>query len=193
MPLPTTSTISLSQIRDEFGGSTQTSLSQYYRGGLLVPNNTFNNTIPTTGTISLSQFYGTAAYVGFSTFSESNVGTTFDSFISAGFSINAFGTVTSYNVTNFDFPNETDRGTWYIGGGSTSDFEVRATLFSGNAPDVGSLNTWLNCGTDRSWEFAWSGGGGTNRACSLDIQFRRAGVSSPISSTIRVNLQITVT
>jgi hypothetical protein len=49
--------ISFSQIQTEFTGS---SLSSWYRGGSLVPNTGTNASIPTSGSISLSQFYGAA-------------------------------------------------------------------------------------------------------------------------------------
>ena len=56
MALPPSGTISLSQIQTEFGGVNPIGLSEYYRGGgLTTPNNTG---VPTSGTISLSNFYG---------------------------------------------------------------------------------------------------------------------------------------
>ena len=56
MPLPVSGAISLSQIQTEFGGVNPISLSEYYRGGgLTTPNNTG---VPTSGTLSLSNFYG---------------------------------------------------------------------------------------------------------------------------------------
>ena len=58
MALQSSGTISLNDIAGEFGGSTPHSLSEYYRGGGNVPNSTANNSIPTSGQISFSQFYG---------------------------------------------------------------------------------------------------------------------------------------
>ena len=52
MPLPSSGTISLSQIQTEFGGSNPISLSEYY--GVA-------SGIPTSGTISMSQFHGKSA------------------------------------------------------------------------------------------------------------------------------------
>jgi hypothetical protein len=59
MTLPSSGSISLSQIRTEFGGSTPTNLSSYYRGGAYVPSTA--TSVPTSGAISLSQFYGASA------------------------------------------------------------------------------------------------------------------------------------
>lgn len=57
MALPPSGPLSLSQIQGEFGGSNPISLSEYYRGGGFVTNN--NTSVPTSGTISISNFYGT--------------------------------------------------------------------------------------------------------------------------------------
>ena len=56
MALPISGPISLSQVQGEFGGANPISLIEYYRGG---PYTTSNNTsVPTSGAISLSNFYG---------------------------------------------------------------------------------------------------------------------------------------
>ena len=47
--------ISMTDIVDEFGGSVPHSLSEYYRNGGAVPGN--NTNVPTSGTISMSNFY----------------------------------------------------------------------------------------------------------------------------------------
>lgn len=54
-------TVALSDIQTEFGGSNPISLSEYYRGGAYT---TANNTgVPTSGEISISDFYGAVADV----------------------------------------------------------------------------------------------------------------------------------
>ena len=59
MTLQASGAISMAQIQAEFGGPTPIVLSNYYRGGAYVPNTPPNAAIPTSGAISLSQFYGT--------------------------------------------------------------------------------------------------------------------------------------
>jgi hypothetical protein len=54
MPLQSSGPISFSEIQTEFGGGNPISMTEYY--GL--------STLPTSGTISASDFYGTAAYNG---------------------------------------------------------------------------------------------------------------------------------
>lgn len=59
MPLPSSGPISFSDIQSQFGGTNPISLSEYYRGGGFVTNTGVNNTIPTSGAISVGNFYNT--------------------------------------------------------------------------------------------------------------------------------------
>lgn len=61
MTLPVSGPISLGAIQTEYGGSNPTAINEYYRGGLYVPNASPNLGVPTSGAISLNQFYGGAA------------------------------------------------------------------------------------------------------------------------------------
>ena len=56
MALQSSGVISLSDLQTEFGGTNPISMSEYYRGGSYVTDN--NTGVPTSGTISLSNFYG---------------------------------------------------------------------------------------------------------------------------------------
>ena len=60
MAVKTSGTLSLEgDIVGEFGGARPHSLSEYYRGGVNVPNATITNgNVPSSGAISLSNFYG---------------------------------------------------------------------------------------------------------------------------------------
>ena len=59
MALPTSGAISLNAIKNEFGGSSSNIyISNYYRGGSYVPNTSANNSIPTSGTVYFSYYYG---------------------------------------------------------------------------------------------------------------------------------------
>jgi hypothetical protein len=64
MTLPTSGPLSLSDIQTEFGGSNPISLSEYYAGGGLVPAGTSGTygAVPSSGAISLQNFYGTSAF-----------------------------------------------------------------------------------------------------------------------------------
>jgi len=63
MALPSSGTLTIADIAGEFGGSAPHALSEYYRGGSLVPNVSQNNGVPTSGAISISDFYGATNYV----------------------------------------------------------------------------------------------------------------------------------
>lgn len=58
MAIKTSGSLALSEIAAEFGDTSPFSLSEYYRGGENVPNVTQNNAVPTSGTISIGNFYG---------------------------------------------------------------------------------------------------------------------------------------
>lgn len=82
MTLQTSGAISLNDLATEFGGAQPHSLSEYYAGGGLVPAGASgtNGTVPSSGAISLSNFYGVSNYADFAltlqynlTGTESNV------------------------------------------------------------------------------------------------------------------------
>lgn len=62
MALPTSGPLSLSDIQTEFGGSNPISLNEYYAGGAYVPSGTTGTygAVPTSGAISIQNFYGTS-------------------------------------------------------------------------------------------------------------------------------------
>lgn len=73
MALPTSGPLTLAQIQTEFGGSNPISLSEYYAGGANVPAGTSgtNGAVPSSGTISIANFYGTQKVAPTFTFSIS--------------------------------------------------------------------------------------------------------------------------
>ena len=60
MPLPSSGTITLADLQAEFGGSNPASLSEYYADNSYVASGTEGSggAVPSSGTISLSDFYG---------------------------------------------------------------------------------------------------------------------------------------
>ena len=63
MAIQPSGAIKLSEIQAEFGGSNPISMSEYYRGGSYVTDN--NTGVPTSGVLTLSQFYNTTAQFSF--------------------------------------------------------------------------------------------------------------------------------
>ena len=99
MTLPSSGALSFSQIQGEFGGSNPISLSEYYRNGSFVPSNQFNGNVPTSGQISMSQFYSTD---GFNSFGQIVVGSSGGKIVQDGWSFsgnNAFGTPEKVSVS----------------------------------------------------------------------------------------------
>lgn len=60
MALQSSGTITLNDIAGEFGGSQPHAINEYYRAGGNVPDSATNSSIPTSGTITFSNFYGGA-------------------------------------------------------------------------------------------------------------------------------------
>lgn len=58
MAIKTSGPINYTDIVNEFGGTNPIDLSDYYRGGNRVPNKNANSKVPTSGAISLGDFYG---------------------------------------------------------------------------------------------------------------------------------------
>jgi hypothetical protein len=64
MSIQASGPIKLQDIEDEFGGSVPTSLTEYYRNGSYVTSN--NSSVPTSGLIKLTDFYGAVRQFSFS-------------------------------------------------------------------------------------------------------------------------------
>jgi hypothetical protein len=67
MAIPSSGDISLTTIQAEFGGANPISLSEYYAGGGQVPSGTTGTygAVPSSGALSIQQFYGTSNVVYF--------------------------------------------------------------------------------------------------------------------------------
>ena len=65
MAIPSSGPVSFSDIQTEFGGSNPISMNEYYAGGANVPAGTTgtNGAVPSSGQISVNQFYGTSDVV----------------------------------------------------------------------------------------------------------------------------------
>lgn len=64
MTIKASGSLALSEIETEFGGAAPTSLSEYYKGGSYTTSlpTTKNGNIPSSGSISINQFYNTVKY-----------------------------------------------------------------------------------------------------------------------------------
>lgn len=76
MPLPSSGPLSLANIQTEFGGTNPISLNEYYAGGARVPAGTTGTfgPVPSSGAISIRNFYGTTAFIPFGESAYTSVG-----------------------------------------------------------------------------------------------------------------------
>lgn len=127
MVLQNSGTIKISEIQSEFGDSSPVSLSEHYRNSGLVPDITLNLGIPTSGTISLSDFYESSV----STFSISSDKTTVTESETITFTVttsNYSGTLywslSTSSITDSDFSSpvnsESSGGTLEVSGNTGS-------------------------------------------------------------------------
>lgn len=72
MAIPGSGEIAVTDLSTEFGGTAPHGMSEYYRGGGLVPDSAGNSAVPTSGAIALGNFYGSANIVALSLTITSN-------------------------------------------------------------------------------------------------------------------------
>tara|TARA_R110001592_G_scaffold79210_1_gene237235 strand:- start:132 stop:659 length:528 start_codon:yes stop_codon:yes gene_type:complete len=100
MAVTSSAPISITDLVTEFGGSTPHALTEYYRGGSLVPNTTTNASVPTSGAISLTDFFGSSSVTNWTT--VVTVGVVSGFFTQSGFSATAFGSLSDTTVDFLD-------------------------------------------------------------------------------------------
>jgi len=102
---------------------------------------------------------------------------------------NAVVTLTFYaNGTWWmDGNTQNANGTWMSANGTSSNYDIYNSL-SGWA--TGTINTWLNLGTDRVWTKVQSGGGSSLSSGSNTLQIRQA--ASPFSVLDTASLSVRV-
>ena len=187
MTLPTSGPLSLADIQGEFGGSNPISLSEYYAGGAYVPAGTTgtNGPVPSSGAISISNFYGTSAViVTFNDFSLSDFEIAPDDAI-CWYRINSNGNVYGTNLgTPFDLLEQ-----WVTPTSFASDYEVYATLVSGSLTG-GTTGAWLSLGTTRDWYVQETANFGTETA-TLSFDVRKIGTTT-VLDTWTVTIEATV-
>lgn len=172
MPIPGPGTaISIDTIATEFGGTTPHSISEYYRGGGLVPNTPGNAAIPTSGQIALGDFYGSANRV-------------------------AYTLTISANTQNYDV--YTNRGPSYVAGSSDITVQINPGVTVGssavptyalsvpNAFSPGDTITIVNNGSIR-------GRGGNGGAGAPGTTQTTAPSGSAGGNAIYVNRPTTIT
>jgi len=208
MPLPSTpgTKLSIGNISAEFGGVGSHGLSEYYRGGALVPNTVRNTNIPAKGEIAISDFYGAGAdgvslvsahkvksFVGpitltgtaNSTFQLASNGVasgrTSMTNQSSNWSSDIDGNIVQTNPRLLNYGNE-----WLVVG-TASNYDAYATWVSVNGSVLtgSAQNTWLNLGTTRAWNLTSSQ---SDEEGNLTVQIAPTSNHANILSSSVVNL-----
>lgn len=173
MALPSSpNSLSINQIAGEFGGSVPHSLSEYYAGGGLTPSGISGDSgaIPTSGEISIGQFYGSANRVTINLTISSNT-------TNYQISSNRGGTYSS-GITDIVLTNNAQVGSNAVG---------TAAIWTGAAPNwaTGDTITIVNNGGIRGR----GGNGGNGVAGPLSPA---AQVGQAAGDAIEINYPVTV-
>jgi len=190
MALQTSGAISLANIQSEFSGSNPISINEYYRGGTYVVNSSANSSIPTSGTISFSNFYGGVSATADNTFNFTmGLGST-----GGKYALNVYGANNgaSYlgNISN---------GAVTTNNLAVSETITAFTLTQGLGYLVGAtMNTSASGGGDRLWNQGavrgfnlngtnYSFASPTSGASSLNMQ-GTAGGAANVTAPIEVQM-----
>lgn len=188
MTLPSSGSLSLSQIQGEFGGSNPISLSEYYAGGSYVPAGTSGTygAVPSSGTISIRNFYGTSAAVV--NFSDHTVYAADFGSAQAGYQIfgSGAGSGNAYQFVNFGGLTLVEQ--WVTPTSAAGDYEVYVTN-TGSAISGGTLNSWVALTGNPAW-YLDVYGSGTSLVSYLSMQVRRVGTSTVLDTwTVTLDAQ----
>jgi hypothetical protein len=186
MPLPAPGVpLSLSQIQTEFGGTNPISLSEYYAGGGLVPSGTSgtNGAVPSSGTISINNFYGTSAVV-YRLDSDVYIDTQLSpDDAQVDFFVNSNGTILA--TAGISFPFTLASYNWLTPTTGSTTYYVRATLTSGTFTS-GTTGTWLALTSNHSWRTAYTFNTPGNKmtTATFEIATDSGGTNVVVSASI---------
>lgn len=188
MTLPSSGPLSFADIQTEFGGSNPISLSEYYAGGAYVPAGTTgtNGAVPSNGTISISNFYGTSnAIIAFESYNLSAFELDPNDAI-CYYRINSNGNVYGTNVgIPFDLLEQ-----WATPTSIASQYEVFATLNTGSLSG-GTTGSWLSLGTTRDWWVERTTVGA--RVANMSMQVRKIGTTTVLDTwTIEIEALVEI-
>ncbi len=157
MTLASSGQLSINDIVGEFGGSGQHGLTEYYRGGSFVPNSSLTQSIPTSGEIKITDFYGTTNYTALSILGSdswlqsSTLGTSSSQAVtvpSGTQSVIVLGSISTNRTKRTVHSSVTIGGTSLTEVTSTnsppSEFTFDSAIFSGNFSTTGSQTVTFN-------------------------------------------------
>ena len=141
MALQGSGTITLKNVADEFDNSAPYSMSEFYRGGAEVPEATENANVPTSGAISLGDFYGATKRIA--------VNYTISSNTDAGIDLKAIADANGYSAGITDVYLTIESGV-YVGSPSDgSSYAITADGFAtGDIVNIENNGYILGAGGD---------------------------------------------
>lgn len=170
MALQTSGAISLLNIATEFGGTSPHSLSEYYRGGGLVPNTPANTNVPTSGVISLSNFYGASASSGSIVNPLPGNGSTYSSSDDISSQVYLYVNTDGIMQVNTTSAGTTTIGNWFtptttgIGNSYWVRFVLNSTSGSSTNTSWTTTTGWLQLSSQRSCFVSAFTSGPSNRS-----------------------------
>jgi hypothetical protein len=148
MALQGSGTITLKNVADEFDNSAPYSMSEFYRGGAEVPEATENANVPTSGAISLGDFYGATKRIA--------INYTISSSTDAGIDLKAIADANGYSAGITDVYLTIESGVYV---GSPSDGESYAITADGfTTGDIVNIE-------NNGYILGAGGNGGTGGVC----------------------------
>lgn len=181
MALPSSGPLTMADIQTEFGGSNPISLSEYYAGGAYVPAGTSGTygAVPSSGTISIRNFYGTSNVV--ITLTNQNVSAVnFGDDAQAQYKVASDGKV--YEQINFGVETELEQ--WCTPTSAAGQYQVRATVASGTTPSGSSTGTWIALTGNVAWYFQVAPGNQSDCTLTVEIRLAATGVVKDSASII---------
>jgi hypothetical protein len=189
MPLPSSGPLSLNDIQTEFGGTNPISLSEYYAGGANVPAGTTGTfgAVPSSGTISIRNFYGTSKIVY-----RLDSGTYLDSTFSP---LDAQTTLTvgSNGVLDVGTFNSgvLDSYDWLTPTATASTHFVRLTPSSGTFSGT-TTGVWVALTTNAAWFVNQTGVGFSSASGTLAISTNSGGTNIVATATITLQALVDI-
>jgi hypothetical protein len=171
MTLPTSGALSLQDIANEFGGGHPIALSNYYAGGPHVPSGTSGTygPVPSSGAISIQNFYGTRALGPFVAGS------------SGGSSSGASGGGAGHTIN--DIADVTATASVVSGGPTSGSFSYLWAITSGPSSGSATLSnsTLATCNIHFNWYIAAASSDSNTVIASCTITDTVSGYSSTVT------------
>lgn len=192
MAVTSSAPISLSDIASEFVVSAPYSLTDFYRGGSNVSDTSENAGIPTSGAISITDFYGaTKLSAAGESITENHAAASWNSIV--GIKFDADGNVYENSAQSTSWV-QIDTGSDWIRpvSAASSGYEVRYTGKSGvgtfNLSEAAAEDTWISLGVDRIWQMTKTTVGSIALACTFELRTGSSGAAESSGSyTFTIN------